>query len=146
MCKKLSCLFSLVLVLGLILTSAADAELVGWWKLDDGSGTVAADSSGYGRDGTIINATWDSGKYGMALAFDGTAYVDLPAEAWSTIETQATFAFWAYGDPAFQPQANFIFGAFQDPPQQRVEGHERARALERQQRVLRHGRHDGRRV
>ena len=116
MCKKLTYSFSFVLMLGLVLTSAADAELVGWWKLDDGSGTVAVDSSGYGRDGTITNATWDAGKYGAALAFDGTAYVDLPADAWSSIEMQATFTFWAYGDPAFQPQANFIFGAFQDPP------------------------------
>ncbi|KPK38442.1 MAG: hypothetical protein AMJ65_12910 [Phycisphaerae bacterium SG8_4] len=116
MSRKLTYSFSFVLMLSLVLTSAADAELVGWWKLDDGSGTVAVDSSGYGRDGTIINATWEAGKFGAALAFDGTAYVDLPADAWSSIEMQATFAFWAYGDPAFQPQANFIFGAFQDPP------------------------------
>jgi hypothetical protein len=115
MCKKLTYLLSFVLLLGLVLTSAADAELVGWWKLDDGSGTVAVDSSGYGRDGTITNATWDTGKYGAALAFDGTAYVEFPADAWSSIEMQATFTFWAYGDPAAQPQANFIFGAFQDP-------------------------------
>jgi len=116
MCRKLTYQLSFVLMLGLVLTSAADAELVGWWKLDDGSGEVAVDSSGYGRDGTITNATWEAGKYGAALAFDGTAYVDLPADAWSSIEMQATFTFWAYGDPAFQPQANFIFGAFQDPP------------------------------
>ena len=116
MCRKLTYSLSFVLMLGFVLTSAADAELVGWWKLDDGSGEVAVDSSGYGRDGTIINATWEAGKYGAALAFDGTAYVDLPADAWSSIEMQATFTFWAFGDPAFQPQANFIFGAFQDPP------------------------------
>jgi hypothetical protein len=116
MCRKLTYSLSFLLTLSFVLTSAADAELVGWWKLDDGSGEVAVDSSGYGRDGTITNATWEAGKYGAALAFDGTAYVDLPADAWSSIEMQATFTFWAYGDPAFQPQANFIFGAFQDPP------------------------------
>ncbi|MHC4147015.1 MAG: LamG domain-containing protein, partial [Planctomycetota bacterium] len=113
---KLIPLASAVILLGLVLTSAAEAELVGWWKLDDGSGTVAVDSSGYGRDGTITNATWEAGKFGTALAFDGTAYVDLPADAWSSIDMQATFTFWAYGDPDFQPQSNFIFGAFQDPP------------------------------
>ena len=116
MSKKLICLVSFVLSLSMILTNSAEAALVGWWKLDDGAGTVAVDSSGYGRDGTITNATWETGKYGTALGFDGSAYVDLPAEAWSTIERQATFTFWAYGDPAAQPQANFIFGAFQDPP------------------------------
>ena len=54
MCKKLIYLASLVLVLGLALSSvveAGDPDLVGWWKLNDGSGTVAVDSSGNGRDG-----------------------------------------------------------------------------------------------
>ncbi len=115
MCRKLIYSVTFAFLLSMVLTSEVQAELVGWWKLDDGSGTVAVDSSGYGRDGTITNATWEAGKYGTALAFDGTAYVDLPADALSSIEMQATFTFWAYGDPAFQPQANFIFGAFQDP-------------------------------
>ncbi|MCH7558844.1 MAG: discoidin domain-containing protein [Planctomycetes bacterium] len=118
MSKKLIYLVSFVLVLGLALTSAveaADPSLVGWWRFDEGSGTIVKDSSGNGNDGTITNATWETGKHGSALGFNGSAYVDLPAEAWSTIERQATFTFWAYGDPAAQPQANFIFGAFQDP-------------------------------
>jgi hypothetical protein len=114
MSKKLIPLASAVILLGLVLTGAAEAELVGWWKLDEGAGTVAADSSGYGHDGTITDATWETGQYGAALGFNGSAYVEFPAEAWSSIETQATFTFWAYGDPASQPQANFIFGAFQE--------------------------------
>jgi hypothetical protein len=27
--------------------------LVGWWRFDEGSGSVAGDSSGYGNDGTV---------------------------------------------------------------------------------------------
>ena len=49
MCKKLIYLMSFVLVLGLALPSvveAADPDLVGWWKLNDASGTIAIDSSG----------------------------------------------------------------------------------------------------
>ncbi|MCH8121327.1 MAG: hypothetical protein IIC00_16575, partial [Planctomycetes bacterium] len=56
MSKKLIYLTSFVLVLGLALTSiveAADPSLVGWWKFDDGSGTIAKDSSGNGNDGTL---------------------------------------------------------------------------------------------
>ena len=34
----------------------------GWWKLDEGAGTVANDSSGNGRNGTIKNATWVDGR------------------------------------------------------------------------------------
>jgi hypothetical protein len=38
------------------------SDLVGWWKLDETSGTVAADSSGHGRDGTVTGtASWNAG-------------------------------------------------------------------------------------
>ncbi len=45
--------------------------LVGWWRFDEGSGTIAGDSSGNGNNGTIYGATWVAGKYGQALSFDG---------------------------------------------------------------------------
>jgi hypothetical protein len=46
-------------------------DLVGWWKLDETSGTVAADSSGNGRDGSVTGAqTWNSGD---GFAFSGGA-------------------------------------------------------------------------
>ena len=53
MCKKLIYLICFVLVLGLVLTSGARGELVGWWRLDEGSGTIVYDSSNYGRDGSF---------------------------------------------------------------------------------------------
>ena len=116
MYRKLIYLVSFAFVLSMALTGTAKAEMVGWWKLDEGSGTVANDSSGFGRHGTITEPIWEAGQFGSALKFEGSSYVDIPAEAWSSIETQATITFWAYGDPEAQPQANFIFGAFQDPP------------------------------
>ena len=52
--------------------------LVGWWRFDEGNGTVAKDSSGTGNDGTVHNATWVDGKYGKALSFNGTSdYVEI---------------------------------------------------------------------
>jgi hypothetical protein len=76
MCRKAICLNSFVLVLALLpmsITRGADPGLVGWWKLDDGSGTVAKDSSGNGNDGTIVgNPQWVQGKINGALEFDGT--------------------------------------------------------------------------
>jgi len=37
-------------------------DLVGWWKLDETTGTVATDSSGNGRNGTVNGtASWNSG-------------------------------------------------------------------------------------
>jgi hypothetical protein len=74
MCRKLIYLVSFVLVLSFILTSTANAgdpSLVGWWRFDEGSGSVAADSSGNGLDGTIEGAIWTAGKSGSALEFDG---------------------------------------------------------------------------
>ncbi len=69
------CLISFVLVLGLTLTNTASAELVGWWKLDEGSGTTAFDSSGNGNDGTLQGApAWvDDGKFGKAVKFNGSS-------------------------------------------------------------------------
>src|SRR5208337_5675022 len=53
--------------------------LVGWWRFDEGSGTIAGDSSGNGNNGTIYGATWVTGKYGDALSFDGASnYVSIP--------------------------------------------------------------------
>lgn len=51
---------------------AGETGLVAWWKLDEGSGTRAADSSGHGNDGTLRNGpVWVKGILGSALRFDG---------------------------------------------------------------------------
>jgi len=77
MSKKLIYVFSFVLVLGLILTSAAKADLIGWWRLDEGSGTIAYDSSGNGNDGTLVgDPQWVAGMIGGALECDGDDHVD----------------------------------------------------------------------
>ena len=47
--------------------------LVGYWKFDEGSGTVAADSSGNANNGTLLNGpAWTQGKINGALSFDGS--------------------------------------------------------------------------
>jgi hypothetical protein len=45
--------------------------LVGLWSFNEGSGTIAGDSSGNGNTGTISGATWITGQYGQALNFNG---------------------------------------------------------------------------
>ncbi len=77
MSKKLICLISIVLVLGLF--SNASAELIGHWRFDEGSGDVAFDISGNGNDGTINGAQSVPGVGGSALEFDGVDdYVETP--------------------------------------------------------------------
>jgi hypothetical protein len=54
-----------------------DANLVGWWKFDEGNGSTASDSSTYyDNDGTLeildVNVSWvTAGHDGNALEFDG---------------------------------------------------------------------------
>jgi hypothetical protein len=70
MCKKLICLFSFVLVLSV--AGSASAEVMAYWKFNEGSGTTVEDSSVNANDGDIENAEWVAeGKYGAALRFDG---------------------------------------------------------------------------
>jgi len=55
-----------------------DPSLVGWWKLDADSGTVAVDWSGNGNHGILQgDPQWAPGQVGGALEFDGSGdYVD----------------------------------------------------------------------
>lgn len=63
----------LTLELSLVMSSTgSDFILVGYWNFDEGSGTMAFDSSGYRNDGTLVNGPlWVNGVYGKALRFDG---------------------------------------------------------------------------
>ena len=46
--------------------------LVGYWKLDDGNGTTASDSSGNSNTGVLLSGpTWTVGNVSGALSFDG---------------------------------------------------------------------------
>lgn len=53
-------------------------SLVGFWKFEEATSTVAYDSSATGANGTLINeASWTTGKIGGGLSFDGVDdYVD----------------------------------------------------------------------
>ncbi len=44
-------------------------ELIGYWKFDEGSGTITKDSSNNSNNGIINNAKWVEGKKGYALQF-----------------------------------------------------------------------------
>ncbi len=59
------------------ITGVSSANLLGWWQFEETSGTTAKDSSGSGRDGTLIggltfSSNTDTGPIGQALSFDGT--------------------------------------------------------------------------
>jgi hypothetical protein len=97
MCKEL---FYSLLVLGMILTSGAKADisdgLIGWWMFDEGAGTTVTDSSGTGHDGFFVDSTpeWVPGMYGTALKFDGTDKVEIPDHADFHFTNAMSVALW----------------------------------------------------
>lgn len=77
--KKPACSISCILALYLAFSDmamGADPNLIGWWKLDEGSGIAAIDSSGNGLSGVVNgNPTWGTnGPFDQSnyLLFDGT--------------------------------------------------------------------------
>lgn len=75
---KLIPLTFVVLLLSLIVTSETRAEIAGWWKLDEGSGTIARDASRYDNDVSFHgDPQWVAGHFSGALALDGSGdYLD----------------------------------------------------------------------
>lgn len=73
----------------------AHPGLVGWWRFDEGTGTVAGDSSGNGNNGTVYGATWVAGKYGNASSFNGiNDYVQVPDSNSLHITNALTITAW----------------------------------------------------
>jgi hypothetical protein len=78
-----------------------DSNMLVWYKFDEVSGIVAADSSGYGNHGPITvedlaPAKWEpeGGQDGGALRYEGDTAVQVPSSVLSNIGTGVTFAVW----------------------------------------------------
>ncbi len=112
MYRHISFLTAAVLLLSIAsqVMAQQDPDLFGWWKLDDGQGAIAADSSGKGYNGTILNpngglgtagSVWvEDPERGMVISFNGTdtsgACVTTAAIVPAmTLENDFTWAFWA---------------------------------------------------
>ena len=101
MCRQRIHLILGTLVLSIALTGpagAADPDLVGWWRFDEGSGTTATDFSGHGNDGTLMgDSHYVAGQLGMALEFDGVDdFVDVPHAESLMAETEVTVMAWIH--------------------------------------------------
>ncbi|MCF7975492.1 MAG: discoidin domain-containing protein [Phycisphaerae bacterium] len=83
------------------LPAGSDPSLVGYWALDETEGLIAADSSGYGNDGTLVGMTgteWTTGTQGGALAFNGAVgspqYVDCGNSTSLQLSGSVTISAW----------------------------------------------------
>jgi len=94
MCRKLILLASLFFLLG----TAGDcsADLIAYLGFDEGSGTIAYDTSGNGNDGTLHgDPQWVAGRIGGALDFDGNGdYVEIAR----IVQDDFTLAAWIRTD------------------------------------------------
>src|SRR3990167_9085959 len=63
--------------------AVSNLGLVGYWSMNEGTGTVAGDASGNNNRGILTNGpTWVDGKRGKALNFDGVGdYVNAGSAA-----------------------------------------------------------------
>jgi|GEM_PF-1581488 len=97
------------LKLGFAAIPISTANLVGYWPLNETSGTNAPDESGNGNDGTLVNmedADWVDGVVGKCLDFDGSGneYVDIPS---LTLGTAWTVSCW-YNPDSFTKYAHLF--------------------------------------
>ncbi len=119
MCKKSIYLTCFILMLGLALINTANAQdpnLVGWWKLDETSGSIARDSSGYGNNGTLQGGPqWVAGRVAGALDLDGTDdFVDCGDADIFNITGQITLATWVRTRASGDNQHKHYFGKGND--------------------------------
>ena len=76
-----------------------DSGLVGWWSFNEGSGSIACDSSSNGNNGTIAGAQWVNGKQSKALSFDGiNDSVLVPDAAELDITGDISLVAWIWAD------------------------------------------------
>jgi len=80
----------LVCLLGF--ASSVSADLIGWWRFDEGSGAIAVDSSGNNLDASIEGPLWIEGQSGSALEFDGSdSLVRIPLFTTGQVQTVAAW-------------------------------------------------------
>jgi len=98
MCRKLCFFSSFIFMLVLGLSNAANAELIGWWTFDEGSGDTAFDSSGKGNDGILGpegDPEWVDGIIGGAIELDGNDdYIQINSIADDLTDNNFTVSAW----------------------------------------------------
>ena len=83
--------------------------IVGIWKFDEGKGDTAKDASENGNDGTLMNKPkWVDGKFGKALEFDGTSFVDMGNDASLQFDGDVTIVFWVRPESVGSGRQNLV--------------------------------------
>ena len=105
-----SCLIGLEMVL-VALGNGVDPSLIGWWKFDEASQTIARDASGNGNEGTLRGGpTRVIGMIDGALQFDGQDdYIYIGSVGISGMDRR-TVVGWAKATSLAVPGWTTVFG------------------------------------
>jgi hypothetical protein len=103
MCKKLIYSLLFAFLLGIFTTSTTQAELLGLWRFNEGSGDTAVDSSGNEHHGTLLgDPVWGVGPdgFGSALEFGPEKTIGVDCGVWDPTNGTGQFsvALWAFWD------------------------------------------------
>ncbi|MFH0964272.1 MAG: LamG-like jellyroll fold domain-containing protein [Planctomycetota bacterium] len=79
--------------------SGADEGIAAYWPMDEGEGDTIHDLSGNDNDGKVTGATWEKGRYGMGLRFDGADdYVEFGRDESLDVRKGLSIAAWIFGE------------------------------------------------
>lgn len=107
-----------VLFIAGVLTASSYAKIdpetyVGMWLFDEGTGKTAKDSSGNKNDGELMSGPkWVDGKFGKALEFDGSAFVDMGNPDSLQFDGDVTIAFWMKPENVAAGRQNIVCKAY----------------------------------
>ena len=83
--------------------------IVGIWKFDEGKGDTTKDSSENGNDGELKNKPkWVDGKFGKALEFDGSSFVDMGNDESLQFDGNVTIVFWVKPESVSAGRQNLV--------------------------------------
>lgn len=90
-----------------------DASVVGWWPLDEGTGTIAGDASPRNNRGALIgDPAWVTGFLGTALAFGPEKVVAVPHNESLDFPGDFSLSAWVLSNTTGTHQAIFHKGAY----------------------------------
>lgn len=104
-------LITLSLIIAILLVPNTIAELVGYWDMEEGSGTTATDYSSYSNDGTHDNGTYVTGKLGTyAYNYSVPSRTDIPLQQQYNNSRSITAAMWYKKNNVITAQENPTYG------------------------------------
>ncbi len=115
---RFSCILTIAILVTCSIVSSSYAKIdpetfIGVWKFDEGKGDTVKDSTENEHEGQFVNdLNWVEGKFGDALEFDGTGYIDLGNEESLQFDGSVTIVYWSKPANVAAGRQNIVCKAF----------------------------------